>query len=168
MNALALMLVLAAARVDLVDETFTIPPSEWRYVDDLHIRQHPVMIAAGFEVDGGAPPMRLLLMRREDVDRLREDRPHGILAATPIAARGKLRFVVHAPGDFAVVLDNRLNRDREARAHLRLALDFTSRGGPAATYLPPTRRLAVILISFAVFFFVVIWSGRRIIRAIRP
>jgi hypothetical protein len=40
-------------------------------------------------------------------------------------------------------------------------------GADAAQVLPPGRRLAVILISFGLFFITVAWSGRKLVRAMR-
>ena len=37
----------------------------------------------------------------------------------------------------------------------------------AVATLPPERRLVVILISFAVFFAIVTWSARRLLRLVR-
>jgi hypothetical protein len=51
---------------------------------------------------------------------------------------------------------------------LRVSLDFSPRRlGPEVTRLSPERQLAVIVISFAVFFGIVAYSGRKLLRAIR-
>jgi hypothetical protein len=50
--------------------------------------------------------------------------------------------------------------------HLRITLDF-SRRGPTVTRLSPQRQLAVIAISFAVFFGIVTFSARRLLRNLK-
>jgi hypothetical protein len=45
-------------------------------------------------------------------------------------------------------------------------LDFGNSSTTPVRTLTPQRRLAVILISFAVFFAIAGWSGRRLIRAL--
>jgi hypothetical protein len=125
------------------------------------------MVMADYGVRGAQPGIRLLMMRSDDLARLRTGRPYTPLAATPIGSSGKLRLHVPAAGDYAIVLDNRESAGAAADVHLRIALDFGGGSGPTARYLSPRRQLTVILVSFAFFFAVVTWSARRILRAIR-
>lgn len=160
------LLLLAATHVDLVDEVFRIPAAEWRYVE-LGLRQKPAFVSADFEVRSGSPRVRLALMRREDLDRMRGDRPYGVLIATDPAPSGRLRFQVREPGEYVLVIDNRSDTDHPAEAHLRVALDFGAQTGPAVTRLSPQRQLTVIAISFAVFLGIVSYSARRLLRGIK-
>jgi hypothetical protein len=64
------------------------------------------------------------------------------------------------------VIDNRGLR-APLRVHLRVWLDFSPRSAQDVGYLSRERRLAVILISFAVFFGIVTWSARKLLHAIR-
>jgi hypothetical protein len=48
-----------------------------------------------------------------------------------------------------------------------VVLDFGARPGPQVTRLSPQRQFTVILISFAVFFGIVTYSARRLLRGIR-
>ena len=68
------------------------------------------------------------------------------------------------PDDYVIVVEN----DAEAPAEvlLRISLDFT-RAGPRVTKLSPQRQFTVIAISFAVFFGIVTWSARKLLRAVR-
>jgi hypothetical protein len=174
MIPLALILLAAATRLELVDEVLRIPAGDWRYVE-LGLKQQAAFVAADFEVQSGSQPVKLELMRHEDLDRLRADRPNGVIAATALAASGRLLYRVRVPGDYVVVIDNRnANRNangnadgREAVARLRVVLDFGARPGPQVTRLSPQRQFTVILISFAVFFGIVTYSARRLLRGIR-
>jgi hypothetical protein len=56
--------------------------------------------------------------------------------------------------------------DSPAMVHLRVTLDF-SRRGPTVTQLSPQRQLAVVAISFAVFFGIVTFSARRLLRHLK-
>lgn len=164
MIALAWILLLAASTsVDLVDEVYQIPANEWRYVE-LGLNQRPAMVSAGYEVQEGSREVRLALMRREDLDRLREGVPQSVIDVTSKAPSGALVPHVRGPGDFVIVVDNR--GDAAAKVHLRVHLDFAVEGSEV-TQLPPRRQLAVILISFTVFFGIVSWSARRLLRGIR-
>jgi len=114
--------------------------------------------------DGGGR-VRVALMRREDLERLREGLPHGVMEATAAAGAGTLAHLVAVPGDYAVVVDNR--GGPAAKVHLRVWLDFAAGQGPTVTRLSHDRRLVVIMISFAVFFGIVTWSARRLLRGMR-
>jgi hypothetical protein len=166
MIPLALILLAAATRLELVDEILRIPAGDWRYVE-LGLKQQAAFVAADFEVQSGSQLVKLELMRREDLDRLRTDRPNGVIAATAAAASGRLLYHVRVPGDYVVVIDNRNAGGQEAVARLRVALDFGARPGPQVTRLSPQRQFTVILISFAVFFGIVTYSARRLLRGIR-
>jgi hypothetical protein len=166
MIPLALILLAATTRLELVDEVLRIPAGDWRYVE-LGLKQQAAFVAADFEAQSGSQPVKLELMRREDLDRLRADRPNGVIAATALAASGRLLYRVRVPGDYVVVIDNRNDNGREAVARLRVVLDFGARPGPQVTRLSPQRQFTVILISFAVFFGIVTYSARRLLRGIR-
>jgi hypothetical protein len=84
------------------------------------------------------------------------------LIATPPSVHGKLNHHLRVAGDYVVVIDNRSGA-APAPVHLRVNLNF----GPVITYLSPQRRLTVIVVSFIVFFGIVGWSARRLMRAMR-
>jgi hypothetical protein len=163
--AILLLLLPAATRVTAVDEVYTIPPAEWRYVP-MELKQTPVALSCDFEVAGNGLPVRVALLSQADLERLRADQPHGFLAASPPATRGSFGFGLHHPGTYAVVVDNRALRS-PVRVHLRVSLDFSGRAGETIQYLSPQRRLTVILISFAVFFGIVTWSARKLLAAVK-
>ncbi|HEY1339632.1 MAG TPA: hypothetical protein VGF59_19100 [Bryobacteraceae bacterium] len=167
MNPLAFLLLLAAStNLELVNEIVPIPAREWRYVE-FGLNQKPAVVMAMYTVESGATSVRLAVIRREDLERLRQDQPHGVLAATRPGKAGALSHQVRRPGDYVVVVDNR-DGSSPARVRLRVSLDFSPRRlGPEVTRLSPERQLAVIVISFAVFFGIVAYSGRKLLRAIR-
>jgi hypothetical protein len=162
--ALAGMLLAAPTSVELVDEVYQIPANQWRYVD-LTLKQQPALVSATFQVQTGSPQARIALMRGQDLERLRGGQPHGVLAVTPLASSGNLSYYASRPDDYAVVVDNRAAKP--SAIHLRISLEFGGSPGPAVTRLPRPRQLAVILISFAVFFGIVTFSARRLWRAVK-
>ncbi|MBZ5727249.1 MAG: hypothetical protein LAP87_19900 [Acidobacteriia bacterium] len=163
MTAFAWILLLAAATsVDLVDEVYQIPASEWRYVE-IELKQKPALVSARYQVEAGAREVRLALLRREDIERLREDLPHGHLAETPPGATGRLEYPVLLPGVYVILVDNLASHP--TAVHLRVRLDFGA--SPGVARLSRQRQLAVVLISFAVFFGIVTFSARRLLRAIK-
>lgn len=161
----AILLLAASTRVQLVDEVYQIPASEWRYVE-LGLKQLPVVVSASYDVQGGSRDVRLILMRTEDLERMRSDDPFGVIAVTAQGPSGHIDFRLHRADDYVVVVDNR-TASTPAAVHLSIWLDFGVRPGPDVTRISPRRRLTVILVSFAVFFGIVTYSARRLWRVLR-
>jgi hypothetical protein len=162
--ALAGILLAAPTSIELVDEVYQIPANQWRYVE-VTLKQQPAMVSATFQVLTGAGQARIALIGSQDLERLRGGQPHGVLAVTPLASSGNLSYYVHAPDDYAIVVDNRAAKP--SAVHLRVSLEFGGSPGPPVTRLSRPRQLAVILISFAVFFGIVSFSARRLWRAVK-
>lgn len=162
MGALGLLLLLAAAqRLELVDQDYQIPANDWRYVPVI-LKQQTAAVIASYTASGASEEIRAVLVTTEDIERLRQDRPHGFLIATTPASSGRFRFHVPTPGEYAILLDNR--GEHPARVHLRVALDFSGLPEPRVRYLSKERQLTVIAVSFLVFFGIVAYSGRRLWR----
>lgn len=166
MLILALLLLASSQHLEVVNEHFEIPAGKW-YQVGLGLQQgRPVLISADYEGDAGSLPIRLQLIRREDLGRLLEGRSGAFLAMTAPASSGRLRYMVRRRDSYVVFLDNR-EGTRAVAGHLRVALDFRDRPGPEVTTLPLERQVTVIVISFAVFFAIVTFSARRLLRGIR-
>jgi hypothetical protein len=155
-----LFLLAVSSKVELVNEDYQIPPHDWRYVAELGIKQQPGMVLAEYQVKAGPGLVRLILMHREDLERLRHNLPHSYIELTPRGRAGNLRRYIHDLGDYVLMVDNR-DGDHAAGVHLSISMDF----GQGA--LSPERQLTVIILSFAVFFGIVTWSGRRLLQAVK-
>ena len=156
-----LLLLASAARVEIVDDVVEVPAAEWRYLD-LSLKQLLAVVVCHFDAPDSRN-LRMALLRKLDLNRLKHDRPHGVLAVTPPGARGSLRFTVQTPGDYAVFLDNREGNGRAVKVHLRVALQFDSPREVDVRYLSPQRRAWVIGLSFAFFFGVLFYAGRKLL-----
>jgi hypothetical protein len=166
MMLFAWMLLLAGAtHAELADEDCQIPAGEWRYVE-VQLHQEPARVFASYETRPGSGKVRLALMRSEDLDRMRDDEPHGHIVETSLGRSGTLADPFSRRGDYAVVLDNR-DGTRAATVHLRVWLEFGSGQRPEVTELAPQRQFVVVAISLAVFFGIVSYSGRRLWRAVK-
>jgi hypothetical protein len=157
------LLVAASTSVDLVNDVYDIPAHEWRYVE-LGLKQNPALVSARFENMGSRREARLALLRRADLEHLRSSLPHGVIAETTPGTSGELRSPVPALGDYVVVVDNL--SDQTVKIHLWISLDFAAPPRTEARQLSFERRLAVIFISFAVFFAIVAFSAHRLLRSI--
>jgi hypothetical protein len=166
MPFLACLLFLFAYRdVNVLDQTFQVPPDDWRYVDSTDWRragvewkERPGVVKAFFDVESG-PPVRLMLLNRADLDSLKRGEAGHIVRRTQAELRGGLAERTGRPGDYVIVLENR-GSPETAIVRLRVTLDSWD-----ATQLTPERRLAVLGISFAVFFGLVSFSAIKLWRA---
>jgi len=163
----ALLLFFASTtRVELIPtQTIEVPAGNWGQFE-IGLQQRPALVDAAFAVESGAQPVRMALMRRDELDRLREENTAGVLAMTEPASSGRLRYHVLEPGDYVMVLDNR-SATRPAVVRVNVWLDFAGPAGPGVVRLSSARRLTVVAISCAFFFGVALFSARRLGRAMR-
>jgi len=166
----SLILLAASTHVEVMNEVVRIPSGDWRYVE-VGLKQRAAFVSADYTVEPGSPELRLALMRRDQVDQLKGKQPggglpEGVFAITAPGRSGRLRFHAQVRGEYAVVIDNRMG-GRPAAAHLRVSLDFGARPGPEVTSLSPLRQFTVIGITFVVFFAIVGYSARRLLKEIR-
>jgi len=159
MSFLALVLLLASSRADLVDEAYQIPANDWRFVQ-LGLNQQSARVFAHYRADAGAKWIDLTLMRREELERMTKGNPYAALDATPQGAQGSLSYQVRDLGEYCFVMANHGNTP--ANVHLRVWLEFSG-----VTQLSPERQRNVILVSFAVFFAIVSFSARRLLKIVR-
>jgi hypothetical protein len=158
----ALPAAAAQERVSLIEETIRVPASDWRPVY-LPLRQRPATVLGSFVV---SPPgsVRVVLMTTRDLRRLEDGLSHQPLLSTGYEQSGGFRYSFRQPGEYVLVIDNRLDARGPADVRLRVSLEF-SPARPAARTLSPRRRLAVVALSLAMFAAIVLWSGRRLLRA---
>jgi hypothetical protein len=90
-----------------------------------------------------------------------------VVDATEPGGSGKLTCELRPPGGYVLVVDNRVGDGHAAVVHLRIRLGFAPAAGAIPERLSPQRRLAVILVSFAAFFAIVTWSGRKLLPPVR-
>lgn len=155
-----IVLLAATTRIELVNQDYQIAPADWQWVP-VSLKQQAGMMEARFETQPGSGLVRLVLMRRQDLD----DMPHGALALTGRGASGDLGQYIQEPGDYALVVDNRESR-QAANVHLSVWMDFVRRRTRVQT-ASRERQMTVILVSFAVFFAIVGWSAKRLLGAVR-
>jgi len=164
MTWIVLLLLFAASpqstRQVLMDEVYTIPASDWRYVPVV-LKQPPVTLECEFRVLAGGAGVRVGLLNAQGLAAMRHGRRHETLATTSFETSGKLRYQVQEPDEYSVVVDNSLEgRSGAAQVQLRVSLDFQGRG--QARVLSPARRMAVVVISLAIFLGIVTFAGRKL------
>jgi hypothetical protein len=155
MILLALMLAAAPARVVLVDELVRVPAAQSRAIDVL-LKQRGAVVECRYAVERGGSGVRVALLTRADAERP--------LASTPYQRSGSFRHPVTTPGEYRLVIDNRLEGRGPALVRVELSAVF---GDPMLQMreLDPGRRARVIVVSLGLFALVAGWAGWRILTA---
>jgi hypothetical protein len=164
MRWIALLWLLAASPQDmrqtLMDEVYTIPASDWRYVPVV-LKQPPVTLECEFKVlSGGA--VKVGLVNGQGLAAMRQGRRHDTLATTSFVNGGRLTYGVLEPDEYAVIVDNGLEGRGAAQVQLRVALEFPGRQQAQVRQLSPARRVVVAAISLAIFLGIVTYAGKRL------
>jgi hypothetical protein len=161
-----LLLLLVSERVLLMDDVYAIPPGDWRYVE-VGLKQRAATVQCDFEVQSGGSGVRVALVTRGELDRFRRGRSHDVLGTTNYERSGRLRVRVPGPGEYALVVDNRMEGRGRARVALRVFLDFAAQPPQQARTLPPARRWLVVSASVLFFLAITWWAGRKLLAAWR-
>ncbi len=156
-----LLLAASSGRLVLMDDSVRVPPRRWEAFN-LELKQQPAVVECSYSVGSRGPGVRISLMHRADMERFREGIRHHVLAATEFERSGALRYRTAEPGEYSVVVDNRLSGNRAADVRLTVSLIFPGARAPAAEELSPSRRLTVILLTLVYISAVAAFAVRKL------
>ena len=176
MALLLLLLALAALpasaaqhKETLIYSKFDIDPGEWRYFE-FPSKEKDARLRVQFEAQSHQKTsgVRVALQSEEEFRKFRENRPHREISASGYRRDGTLRANLAEPGDYVVVIDNRM----EGRRKCRVEMEVTLTTGPDPETLPveyasPRKRLIVVAASLAGFLAILALSGQALWRATR-
>jgi hypothetical protein len=146
----------------LSDDVVQISPGGWRWVR-FEIGHRPATVQCHFEtVGGGDGEARAELLNRPDLELLRQHKRPDALKQTDALRAGEFSQYLEESGEYAVVIEN--PGSQTVAVHLNVALAFGA-ARPVSRTLSPERRITVILVSFAMFFAIVTFSARALLRA---
>jgi hypothetical protein len=166
-SAVALFLAAFAAAGDQPrdpGQPIRLESGDFRWVP-FTVRLTPSEVDCHFEVIQGDASVDVELLPMSEFRLFSRGREHDTMAVTPKGRSGEFRRIVDVRGQYAVVVKNARGAP-PATVLLRVQTNLNPDVDAART-LSPTRRLTVILISFAFFFVTVAWSGRKLVRAMR-
>jgi len=143
-------------------QPFRLEPGDFRWVP-FTVRQTPSEVDCRFEVIKGNPSVHVELLPMSEFRLFNRGRGHDTMALTPDGQTGEFRRIIDVRGQYAVVVENA--RGAPAATVLLRVQTNLNPGADVARTLSPARRLTVVLLSFAFFFVVVAWSGRKLVRA---
>ncbi len=155
-----LLLLVSSAPVEVADQVYRIPASEWRYLP-VQLPEQPARISAEYQLISGGNTVHLMLVEDDGLELFRKNEGFEPLATTSTGRSGILMCLVPQAGNYAIIVDN-----RSGGAPVELRLRVTAEYRPVSS-LPRGRQLAVILISFAAFFGIVSLSARFLLRSLR-
>src|SRR5579884_2372205 len=130
----------------------------------VYVRQVPMQVNCRFEVLNGVRTVHAELVPQDQFHAFLRRRNYEKLVATGDAQNGSFSQIIPTRGNYAVVIINGKNAPA-AIVSLSIQTTLNPSGPGLARTLPPGRRLAVILVSFAIFFVSIAWSGHRLIKA---
>lgn len=165
-----LALLAATAQVAIIDDIVRVPPSEWRMLD-LLLRQQAATVELSYTVNQGRSGVRVALMERSEVDRMRSGKSFRTVAGTSFNQAFTFRATVPRPGDYAILVDNRMEGRDTAEVHLQVSLVFrqtSAVGLVPVRFVSPARRAAVITLSLAFFFGVCAYAWVKLKPAFYP
>lgn len=121
--------------------------------------ERPTYLHGTYKTVNERAQVRAALMTAADVAAYQEGRRYDMLAVTEYAPAGELRLLVMRPGDYFMLVDNRLDTQASQTVHARL----TGAEDPSLPHtLPAGRRQAIVAISLLLFGMVAGWSGWRL------
>jgi hypothetical protein len=154
------MMVLALLAV-LLDSVVPVQPSSWRAIE-VRVDKPGTTVECSYSVDGDVARVEAILVTRHDAERFNQGRSYHPLASTGFQTAGKLRSEIDEPGDYILLLDNRLESGRATDVSLKINL----RDPPSvvAGTVSPERRQVVITLSLLFFLGVVMFSARQFMK----
>jgi hypothetical protein len=161
MRVLGLFLLAAGA---LQAVPFHLRPGEYRWLP-FSVQRIPTAVDCSFRVLEGGPTVHMEVMTLGEFRRFNRKRDYDTLASAPDGREGEIRRLLDERGQFAVVVMNGAAAP-VATVDLEVRTDLDPSADSMAQTLPPGRRLAVILISFGLFFAMVMGAGWRLWRGV--
>ncbi len=154
-----LLLAAALGWLPLVDEIVRVPPAAWRTVD-IVLRRDPAAIECRYSVVRGGPVM-LWLVRRSEVAHFRSGQATRAILVTGYRRSGGFR-ARPGPGEYAVIVDNRLDARGPAEVRVAVSLVFDGSASGEVRVLPARRRAVVVALSLLFFAAVLYFAARRL------
>ncbi len=130
----------------------------------VYVRQAPMQVNCRFEVLNGARTVHAELVPQDQFHAFIRRKSYEKLVSTGDTKNGFFSQIIPKRGNYAVVIINKKNAPA-AVVSLSIETTVNPSGSALARTLPPHRRLTVILVSFAIFFLSVGWSGHKLIQA---
>lgn len=155
-----------AVRTVLLNDAVSVPPSGSRFLP-LRVPAGGAVLECWFALLEGGSGVRVALLARPAYERFRDGRSHEALAATSYVREGRLSAPVETPGEYGVLLDNRLEGRGPAEVRVEVTLAFDSSSPAPVRELSRRHRAAAVILSLVYLFLVAGYTASRLRRAAR-
>ena len=153
--------MILALLVVLADGLVTVPASYWRAVT-VSVAENDTTVQCSFDVRSEGAKVQALLLEKSQVERFRLGRSISPLYVTDVETSARFRQRVPHPGDYLLILDNRV--EGRAPAEVALRIELSSPNSTAVREVPAERRRAIVALSLAFFGAVVVFSARQFLK----
>lgn len=155
----ALLLLAIGAQVEIVQQSALVPPADWK-TRRFSMRK-PGIVEVSYRVTKGGEGVRLALIARRDESRVELRRQYTEFAATGFSREGTIRARLEEPGEYSILVDNRLETQRTATVSFKGVISYDA-PQPRVRTLSRGRQAAVIATSLVCFFGICLFAGRRL------
>ena len=140
---MSLVLLFALAATEAIAPV-RIAPGKWRNLP-IQVEAVPLRVQASFKVLDGSPPVRALLLRRDEAENFWHNRNYRAEEATSYEKDGFLGCWLTEPGAYELVIDNMFEAHASATVELNIGYVNGTPPTNSRTLPPPTRKLVVTL-----------------------
>lgn len=141
--------------------TVTVPPAHWTAID-LPVLLGNSTLHISFEVREHDSPIQAILLTRQDAVRFDRGKSNRPLMTSGFRKSDQLRMLIPTPGDYVLLLDNRLGGEKAAEVALQL--DLSHRDNLHVTTVPESRKRATEALSILFLGAVVVLTALKFLR----
>jgi hypothetical protein len=146
----------------LMDSWVTVPKSHWIAIE-VKIRKPHTVVECSVDVENGSSTLDALLMSRGDAERFNRGRSFRPLVSSGFQSSSRFRQEIEEPGDYVLLLDNRLEGRSATKANVRIEL--WNADASRVTTVPPQKRQAIVVLSLLFFVGVAAFSARQFLKS---
>jgi hypothetical protein len=155
---LAIFAACSAIASGAQDTKVLLTAGDYRWVP-IEVTDTPVRADVSYQVESGEGSVHVEIVPEDAFRPMQRGQSHEAVAATASGLSGGLGQILNSPGLYRVVIANRKGA-RPALVTWRITTESVT-----ATELTPRRRLVTIVVSFALFFVLIGFSGWRLRKA---
>jgi hypothetical protein len=154
------VIVLALLTI-LTNGVVVVPASRWTAIR-VEVKEPHTAVECTFSVLDDASGIRAMLMTRVDAERFHAGRSNRPLYSTGFQRWAHFRYEVADPGEYVLLLDNRIEGRGPTNVELRVELEPA--GSLQAKELPPRTRAVVIALGILFFIASVAFFVRQFLK----
>jgi len=153
------MLFLALFAV-LLDHTVSVPAGKWLAID-IKVLHAGTTVDCAISAQPESARVDALLLTRADAIRFDQGRSIHPLTHTGFQNESRIRHAVEEPGDYILMIDNRIEGRHPTPVAVKI--DLWSTNGVQPVTLAPKKRMVIVLSSLLFFAGVVLYSAKKLI-----